>query len=182
MFIFVDQDRDQSPIVDEKETLPIGDVVSPREIQWQTRRFSARSQPNLHFHSVRLRKRNKVEFLTITGTSFHWSEDSEKKSSNMPNFFADQLVTSEETRSSFLAPSFPCSMNLPSRSEQHWAPLSRISFDHHFEREEEINTFLPTASVHLILHRGHKEQRSSDPSNLKSEEFFRINSPWFSEE
>ena len=139
----------------------------PGEIQWQTRRFPASSQPNLHFHSVRLRKRKKDELLTITGTSFHWSEDSEKQCSDVPRLFAKQLVTSEETRSSVPAPSFSCSMNRSSRSDEDWVALSPISFAHHFEREEEIDTVLPTDSVHCILHRGHKEQRRSDASNQR---------------
>ena len=32
IFIFIDQDRDESSIVDEEQTVPIEDVVSPREI------------------------------------------------------------------------------------------------------------------------------------------------------
>ena len=34
-----DASQDGSPVVDEEETIPIGDGVCPEEIQWQTRRF-----------------------------------------------------------------------------------------------------------------------------------------------
>ena len=130
MFIFVDQDRDQSPIVDEEETFPFGDVVSPREIQWETRRFPTNSQPNLYFHCVRLRRRKKERRIL----------DNNRHIVSLIRRLRKEMFRHAET------------LRWPTGDIGIWrrlspcpASLSPISFDHHFKRDEEINKFLRTA-------------------------------------
>ena len=97
-----------------ESTLPLRDTPEEEE-----RRILLvhRSIPTGILHNKRQDDRWK-----ILDTSFHWSEDSEKNCPNMPRLFANWLVASEETRFSVTPPSFPCSMNRPSRSEEDWAP------------------------------------------------------------